>query len=189
MRRLLLAVAGLVLVGFAIVKLAEATMTRHLPVDAGTHLAVTVEARTKGHSPYTRLQMAGSLFMMCRLETEDTVVVDDFEVVAPDTFRFVIQPALDGADQRQLRGCLEDARVDQLQMHVLALERIPAAAAGGRASSRESAEKREPNNIDPDASHTTVPTSRSEAVDHSDPPRLPASETSARRRILGADQL
>ncbi len=125
MRRLVLAIAGLVVAGLALVKLAEMTMTRHHPVDPRTAMAVTVEAETKGHTPYSRLQMARSLFMTCRLEAETTVVADDFDVIRPDTFRFVIQPALDRADQRQLHGCLEDARVDQLQLHVLAMERIP----------------------------------------------------------------
>ncbi len=125
MRRLVPAMAGLVLAGLAVVKLAEMTMTRHRPVDPDTAMAVTVEARTKGHAPHSRLQMARSLFMICRLEAETAVVADDFHVVRPDTFRFVIQPALDAADQRQLHGCLEDASVDQLQLHVLALEEVP----------------------------------------------------------------
>ncbi len=126
MKRVALVMAGLVAAGLGIVKLAEITMTRHRPVDLQTRMAVTVEARTKGHIPYSRLQMARSLFMVCRLEAETMVVADDFEVVAPDTFRFVIQPPLDAADQRQLHGCLEDASVDQLQMHVLAIEKMPA---------------------------------------------------------------
>ena len=124
MRRLVLAMVGLVVAGLAVVKLAEMTMTRHHAVDPATAMVVTVEAHTKGHTPYSELQMARSLFMICRLEAETTIAADDFDVLAPHTLRFVIRPALDRADQRQLHGCLEDASVDQLQLHVLGVEKI-----------------------------------------------------------------
>ncbi len=124
MKRALLSVLGLVAAGLGVVQMAEFTMTRHEPVPPDSRMAVVVEAHTKGHSPYSRLQMTRSLFMACRLEANATVVEDDFRTVGPDTFRFVVQPALDDADQRQLRGCLEDSRIDQLQLEVRSIEPV-----------------------------------------------------------------
>ncbi len=124
MRRLLLAMLGLVAAGLAVVQMAELTMTRHEPVDPSSRLAVLVEADTKGYTGFSQLQMTRSLFLACRLEVNANVVSEAFEVVGPGTFRFVLQPALDEADERQLHGCLEDARIDQLQLEVVAMERI-----------------------------------------------------------------
>jgi hypothetical protein len=122
-KRLLLTMLGLVAAGLAVVQMAELTMTRHEPVDPSSRLAVVVEADTKGYTGFTELQMTRSLFLACRLEVDD-VVSGAFEVIAPGTFRFVLQPALDDADERQLHGCLEDARIDQLQVEVVAMERL-----------------------------------------------------------------
>lgn len=122
MKRALLSVLGLVAAGLGVVQMAELTMTRHEPVPPDSSMAVVVEAHTKGHTLYSRLQMTRSLFMACRLEANTTVVEDDFRTVARDTFRFVLEPALDDSDQRQLRGCLEDARIDQLQLDVRSIE-------------------------------------------------------------------
>ena len=108
MKRLLLSLLGLLALGWGVVQLAEATMTRHEPVPSHSRMAVEVAARTKGHTAYSRLQMTRSLFMACRLQTNMTVLGEEFEVLQ-DSFRFVIQPALDDSDQRQLHGCLEDA--------------------------------------------------------------------------------
>lgn len=113
MRRLLVVILLLVSGGLVVVQLAEWTMSRHELVD-------------------TRLQMTRSLFLTCRLEVNTSVVSDAFEVLDEDSFRFVISPALDEADQRQLHGCVEDARIDQLQTEVVRMERVaPARDAGG----------------------------------------------------------
>ncbi len=69
--------------------------------------------------------MTRSLFLACRLEVNSDVVSEAFDVVGPSSFQFVLQPALDDADERQLRGCLEDVRIDQLQLEVVAMERVP----------------------------------------------------------------
>lgn len=122
MKRALLSVLVLVAAGLGVVQMAEFTMTRHEPVPPDSRMAVVVEAHTKGHSPYSRLQMTRSLFMACRLQADTTVLEDDFRTLGSDTFRFVLQPALDDSDQRQLRGCLEDSRIDQIQLDVLSIE-------------------------------------------------------------------
>lgn len=125
MKRLLLITLGLVAVGLGVVKMAELTMTRNEPVPADSRMAIVVEAQTKGQTYYSRLQMTRSLFMICRLQADTTVLDDDFRVLEPNSFRFLIEPALDESDQRQLHGCLEDARIDQLQVEVVAIERVP----------------------------------------------------------------
>jgi len=125
MRRLLLAMVGLVIAGLGVVRLAELTMSRDTPVDRDSRMAVVAKVHTKGHTPYSELQMARALFLSCRLEVDTNLISDAFDVVGPGEFRFVIRPALDESDRRQLHGCLEDARVDQLQVEVLDIERLP----------------------------------------------------------------
>jgi hypothetical protein len=130
MKRVLLAMIGLVAAGLGVIKMAELTMTRHEPVPPDSRMAVVVEAYTKGHTAHGRLQMARSLFMACRLQTNSTTVEDDFRQLSPDTFRFVLRPTLDDSDQRQLRGCVEDARIDELQLDVRSIERVDKGAQG-----------------------------------------------------------
>ncbi|MBW3613720.1 MAG: hypothetical protein KY439_00195 [Actinobacteria bacterium] len=115
---------GLVAGGLAVVQMAEFTMTRHEPVDPNSRLAVVVEANTKGYTRFSELQMTRSLFLACRLEVNANILSEAFEVVGPGSFRFVLEPALDEADERQLHGCLEDARIDQLQLEVVAMHRL-----------------------------------------------------------------
>ncbi len=124
MRRLLLVMVGLVVAGLAVVQLAELTMSRDTPVDPDSRMAILAEVHTKGHTPYSSLQMARALFLTCRLEVDTNLISDAFDVVAPGTFKFVVQPALNESDRRQLHGCLEDARVDQLQVDVLDVDRV-----------------------------------------------------------------
>ena len=123
MKRLLLSLVGLLALGWGVVQLAEATMTRHEAVPAESRMAVEVAAHTKGHTLFSRLQMTRSLFMACRLQTNTAVLGEEFEVLQ-DSFRFVIQPALDDSDRRQLHGCLEDARIDQLQVEVVSIDQV-----------------------------------------------------------------
>ncbi len=115
---------GLVVAGLAVVQLAEITMSRETPVDPDSRMAVVTKVHTKGHTPYSSLQMARALFLTCRLDVDTNLVTEAFDIVGPGEFQFVIQPALNESDRRQLHGCLEDARVDQLQVEVLGIERL-----------------------------------------------------------------
>ncbi len=125
MRRLLPPVLLIVVAGLAVVAMAEFTMSRDRGVDPASRMAVTVEARTRGENFFTRLEMTRALFLSCRLEVDARLVSDAMTVLGPESFRFVIRPALNESDRRQLHGCLEDARIDQLQLDVLEMERIP----------------------------------------------------------------
>ena len=118
--RILLVLIGLAVAAVGVQKLAEATMTRHEPVAPTSELEVVVHADTKRYSPYTLEEMTSSLILTCRLE----VKADSFgevEELPDDHFRFAIRPSLDDADQRQLHGCLEDARIDRLQLGVVSM--------------------------------------------------------------------
>ncbi|MDP9072435.1 MAG: hypothetical protein M3N68_14350 [Actinomycetota bacterium] len=69
--------------------------------------------------------MTRALFMACRLQVTVDLVEQAFERVSPSAFRFVVQPALNESDRRQLHGCLEDARLEHLQLDVLAMRQLP----------------------------------------------------------------
>lgn len=118
MKRLLAALAVLVVAGVAIQRLADATMTRHSRVDPDSHLVVVVEADAKEYDLATTAEMAAGLAQLCQLEVRGDLVEGTFVRLRPDLYRFVLRPAPDAADRRQLRGCLEDARVDKLQLEV-----------------------------------------------------------------------
>lgn len=126
MKRVLLAMLGFVAAGVGVVQMAELTMTRREPVPPHSRMAVELRAHTKGYTAHSRLQMTRSLFMACRLKTNSAALEEGFRELRPDTFRFVLQPALDDSDRRELRGCLEDARIDQLQLDVRSIERVAA---------------------------------------------------------------
>lgn len=119
--RILVALVALALAAVGVQKLAEATMTRHSRTHPMSKLEVVVHADTKRYSPYTLEEMTSSLILTCRLEVKaDTF--GEVEELPDDHFRFTIQPALDEADQRQLHGCLEDARIDRLQLGVVSMD-------------------------------------------------------------------
>lgn len=111
--------------GLAVVTMAEFTMSRERGIDPESRMAVTVEAQTRGETFFTRLEMTRALFLSCRLEVNATPVSEAMAVLGPESFRFVVRPALNESDRRQLHGCLEDSRIDQLQLDVRNMERIP----------------------------------------------------------------
>lgn len=117
-------VLGLLVSVVAIVALREATMSRHVPVAADTAMEVVVEASS--NDPALELaDLVAALVAVCELE----VTTDPLGPPTPlggRTYRFLLQPALDETDQRQLDGCLEDAKLDHLQVKVLAMRAVAA---------------------------------------------------------------
>lgn len=113
------ALAALVAVGVYYVR--AATIGRDTPPSAGSSLEVIVEADTVREPESATLEMARAFINTCRLQVNSSVVEERFRRLGDDTFRFVLQPNLIERDQRQLRGCLEDARIQHLQLDVVTM--------------------------------------------------------------------
>jgi hypothetical protein len=112
-------VPGLVMLVLAagILMLRDATMSRATPVDEQRDLAVQVRAHVTDEPPEVVPGMVRALVDLCRLQVyTDLVAADRLDA---DEFRFVLSPTLNDSDRRQLHGCLEDARVQHLQLDVL----------------------------------------------------------------------
>ena len=116
------AVAVLVVVAaVAVVAAREGTMSRHRTMPPDSTMEVVVEAeRNVGYTGLEELVVA--LFQVCQLE----VATDPVGAPARDgdRFTFVVRPALDDTDRRQLHGCIEDARIDHLQAGVVHMRRL-----------------------------------------------------------------
>ena len=121
-------VAGMVaavVVVVGVVLLREQTMTRHQPGVPGTATEVIVNAASRNNEPASTVaELTQALVSTCRLEV-DAEPVSDLERLSSDhRYRLVLAPALDEFDQRQLHGCLEDARINHLQLKVTQLRAI-----------------------------------------------------------------
>lgn len=124
MNRPVLALTSAVVVVVGVVALREQTMTRHEPGRLGTATELVVHALARNaESTTTPAELASALVLACRMEVE-AEPVGQLEAVAghQDRYRLVLAPALDEFDERQLHGCLEDARLDHLQVAVLTLQ-------------------------------------------------------------------
>lgn len=120
--RIAAAALAIVALGVGIRLLMDATLTRHTPVDPDTSLVVILDAEARGGAEHPLEELVMGLATLCRLEIAASLVPGSLEQLDDDLFRFVLRPTLDEADQRQFRGCLQDARVDHLLTSVVAMD-------------------------------------------------------------------
>lgn len=115
--------SGLVTVQ-AIDIVADATQTRadEVPSDVSTEL--TLHVRTKGRTAGVDAT-AEALWVACRNVLNRRVNATTPEVLAPNTYRFVLHPAIGSHARRRLEGCLEDATLDRTTGRVVSLLEIP----------------------------------------------------------------
>ena len=124
MSRNVAAAVAAMLVVIGVLVLRERTMSRHEPRVPGTATEIVVEAATNAGAAATT-EFTRALVGICRLEV-DAELVSEPERVSDQhhRYRLVLAPALDEFDERQIHGCLEDARVNHLQLEVLTLRRL-----------------------------------------------------------------
>lgn len=124
MRRGVLLIAVLVVSGFAIDALADATMSRETPVDPSSHLEVVIEARVVREPNMSLHDVLYALVTTCRTQVDARADDAGLVEIDDDRFRIVITPAVNESDRRQLHGCIEDARVQHLQAEVLSMRQL-----------------------------------------------------------------
>jgi hypothetical protein len=112
MTRIVVGVAVVALTIVGIIALRSSAMTVHEPMPKDSKLLVAAEARWRGEDS-TAPNRAQALTIQCVAETSDRHIAAAFEW-DDGRFTFEVLPALDGADQRQLKGCLSDLRMPRL---------------------------------------------------------------------------
>jgi hypothetical protein len=83
---------------------------------------VVVAAHTMREPDRSAAEMTTSLVAACKLLVESSLVQEAYQEVADRTFRFVFAPSLDRDGKSRLHGCLEDARLQHLQLRVVSME-------------------------------------------------------------------
>lgn len=122
------------------------TMSTHVEAPPGSRTEVIVRVDTRNaESSATERELTYALVLACRLHVNAELRSSGLREVGPDTYGFTLSPALDESDQRQLHGCLEDTRIDHVQLAVARLENMvrsgngrPAALPLGGESTRRS---------------------------------------------------
>jgi hypothetical protein len=115
-----LAVLAAVFLG-AIV-LADTMLSRHDDVPDGSELVVEMLISTRGAVEADPQEIAEALAVTCQLEVRGNIIPDSIETIGDARFRFVVRPALDRTDRHQLRGCIQDLRIDGVLADVVAME-------------------------------------------------------------------
>ena len=132
--RVLAGVVAVVGLAVGVWFLRDATMSTHTVRDPDSRLELLLAADIRQSEPgqsleeYTRAKV-----LYCRTEVGYSDPIGDLQPVDGDTgtFRVVLQPSIDDTDRRQLRGCLEDWNMDQIQIDVVEMVDIPAPEGGG----------------------------------------------------------
>lgn len=125
-------VAGAVVLLAAVVAgvlvLRETTETRHTAMPGDSTLVVEASARVRG--PADRRVLATAQVEVCVVEARTSARIVELAVGDDGDVRFVVRPAFDKPDRRQLRGCIEDLRLPGLIMDVRGMQVVGAPAAG-----------------------------------------------------------
>ena len=114
-------VALLTLLVVGVLYVRRATMSTNTDPVSGTRTEVVVEAAKRREPAYTLEELTTALVTSCRIYV-DSQVVEPVTPVGTARYRVVFYPALNDSDQRELHGCLEDARLDHVLLDVVSME-------------------------------------------------------------------
>jgi hypothetical protein len=114
---LLAALAGGVFFGGA--SLMDHTLSRHEDVPPDSELVVELTIATRAGVEAGNEEIAEALVVACQLEVRSNVLPDSIETIEEGRYQFVMRPGLDDSDRRQLIGCLQDFRIDNVLANVV----------------------------------------------------------------------
>lgn len=100
------------------------TLTRHAEVDPGSSMVVRVRGERQSAAEHDEQELVEAVVAMCQLEVGAGADPDSLRLIDDerDLYEVVFEPALDASDQRQLRGCVHDLRIDHFRATVVAIE-------------------------------------------------------------------
>ena len=113
---LAVAVAGVLL-------LRAEVMTVHAAQPPGSRTTFVIDAATREDPRHLR-EMTSSLVSVCRLLVNADVAERSFASLGDGAFTFSVHPGLGEFDLREMRGCLEDTRVQHLLVDVRHVETV-----------------------------------------------------------------
>ena len=125
MKRALLALLLVVGVAAGVLALRAELMTVEEPDQAGSYTDVSIAATTR-EDPSLLREMTLSLVSTCRHLANADVAAQSFVEQEPGRYAFRLRPGLDEFERRELRGCLEDLRVQHLLLEVSSIETLHA---------------------------------------------------------------
>ena len=103
-------------------KLMDHTLSRHQDVPPGSELVVELKIATHSGAEAGKEEIAEALIVACQLEVRGSVRPDTIQTIVEGHYRFVMRPGLDESDRRQLVGCLQDMRIDNVLGDVVSME-------------------------------------------------------------------
>lgn len=124
MRRATGTLLVLTLIAVTVVILRQTTRTVHTPVPPGARTEVEVIAFVRQEHPEARRDLTSGLVELCRARIGTALAAPGIVTIAPGRYRFNLQPGLDAFNRREMHGCLEDARLQHLQLDVIRLETV-----------------------------------------------------------------
>jgi hypothetical protein len=100
------------------------TLSRHSVMAPGSSMVVRIHSERQSAAEHAEEELVEAVVAMCQLEVGGAVDPDSLRLVddEQDVYEVVFEPSLDASDQRQLRGCLEDLRIDHFRAVVVAME-------------------------------------------------------------------
>lgn len=98
-------------------------MTVHAPGPPGSQTRFVLEAETREDQAHL-LEMTRSLVSVCRLLVNGDVTERSFTGDDRGVFSFAVEPGLGEFDVREMRGCLQDTRVQHLLVQVRSVETV-----------------------------------------------------------------
>jgi hypothetical protein len=121
---LVVALVLVAVVGLGVKWALDNTLTRHQPVDPASSLLLTLRVERQSAAEHDEAELVEAVVEICHLEVGSRPVDDSLVLVDDerDLYTVTFRPSLDRADQRQLRGCLEDLRIDHFRTWVQSME-------------------------------------------------------------------
>jgi hypothetical protein len=100
------------------------TLSRHTDDVPGSTMVLTLRGERQSAAEHDEAELVEAVVAMCQLEVGGAADPDSLRLVDDDRdlYEVVFTPALDDSDRRQLKGCVQDLRIDHFRATVVAME-------------------------------------------------------------------
>ena len=109
----------------AVVGLRSLTMAVPVPPDRSAALALVLDPDTRYGSPGSGRDRAVALARVCALRVEADVPAGAVHDLPDERLLVLVSPAVQGADQDELRGCIEDLQLRRMLVDVEEMRQVP----------------------------------------------------------------
>lgn len=109
----------------AVVGLRSLTMAVPVPPDRSAALALVLDPDTRYGLPGSGRERAVALARVCALRVEADVPPGAVRDLPDDRLLVLVSPAVQGPDQDELRGCIEDLQLRRMLVDVEEMQQVP----------------------------------------------------------------